>query len=343
MGRDDVAIVEQRERVGAASPRFRSGSRRSGRRRSSTSGRAALSRSTVRTAWARLWRRFIRLRIRSSPACSDRWKCGISRGSPATSSNSALVDLDPVERGQAQALQSRQSQQALAQRPEAAVVAGDVDPGEDDFLRAARPARGPRRRAPPRRAASGCAPRACQIEQKVQRWSQPVWTATKLRARARKPAATGGAGAVMTSLTTTWFSLAKAAARYLSALPITLVTSGIAAKLAGSSWAAQPVTTISRVRAVAAGAADRLAGLAHRLVGDRAAVDDDQSSLAGQAAHRFALGEVQPAAQGNRLGHQAKASRSISPSNTWVAVPRIRIGSPGAQVDGQRAAAACAP
>ena len=24
------------------------------------------------------------------------------------------------------------------------------------------------------------APRACQIEQKVQRWSQPVWTATKL-------------------------------------------------------------------------------------------------------------------------------------------------------------------
>ena len=53
------------------------------------SGRAALSRSTVATASARLWRRFIRLRIMSSPACSDRWRCGISRGSPAISSNSA--------------------------------------------------------------------------------------------------------------------------------------------------------------------------------------------------------------------------------------------------------------
>ena len=68
---------------------FRSEIRRSGRRRSWRPARAALMRSTVRTASARLWRRFIRLRIMSSPACSDRWKCGISRGSPAISSNSA--------------------------------------------------------------------------------------------------------------------------------------------------------------------------------------------------------------------------------------------------------------
>ena len=46
-----------------------------------------------------------------------------------------LVDLDAVERGQAQALELRQvGQQPLAQRSEPALVAGDVDPGEDDLL-----------------------------------------------------------------------------------------------------------------------------------------------------------------------------------------------------------------
>jgi hypothetical protein len=38
-------------------------------------------------------------------------------------------------------------------------------------------------------------PRACQIEQKVQRWSHPVWIATKPLTFASRPAGTG----VMTS------------------------------------------------------------------------------------------------------------------------------------------------
>ena len=58
-------------------------------------------------------------------------------------------------------------------------------------------------------------------------------------------------------------------------MPSTTSTSGIAAKAAGSVWAAQPVTISFASGVVAAEAADLLAGLAHRLGGDRAAVDDD--------------------------------------------------------------------
>ena len=77
-------------------------------------------------------------------------------------------------------------------------------------------------------------------------------------------------------------------------------------------------------------AADRLAGLAHRLVGDGAAVDDDRI-VAGERAHRLALGEVEPAAEGDRLGASGERLQVDLALNTWVAGPRMRIGSPGAQ------------
>src|SRR5260370_42677196 len=49
-----------------------------------------------------------------------------------------LVDLNAVERGQAQALEARLGgEQALAEITEAVLVIGDVDAGQDDFLRAA--------------------------------------------------------------------------------------------------------------------------------------------------------------------------------------------------------------
>ena len=49
-----------------------------------------------------------------------------------------VVDLDAVERRQAQSLEPRLGgQEALAQSPETALVIGDVDAGEDDLLRAA--------------------------------------------------------------------------------------------------------------------------------------------------------------------------------------------------------------
>jgi hypothetical protein len=47
-----------------------------------------------------------------------------------------LVDLDAVERGQAQPLEPRLGgEQALAQSPEPTPIVGDVDAGQDDFFR----------------------------------------------------------------------------------------------------------------------------------------------------------------------------------------------------------------
>src|SRR5436190_17285618 len=50
----------------------------------------------------------------------------------------SIVDLDAVERRQAQALQARLGRkQALAERAQAAIIVGDVDAGEDDLPGAA--------------------------------------------------------------------------------------------------------------------------------------------------------------------------------------------------------------
>ena len=166
-------------------------------------------------------------------------------------------------------------------------------------------------------------PRACQIEQKVQRWSQPVWIATKLFTCATaEPAATG----VMTSF--------AAKALSLRAFPTTRDTSGIASNDAGSSSAAQPVTRILRDRAVARWAR-RIAWRVWRTASLVTAqlLTTIQSSPGGRrAGDRLALGEIEAAAERDRLDAHCSASRSSSPSKTWVAAPRMRIGSPGAQV-----------
>src|SRR4029453_4903258 len=87
-----------------------------------------------------------------------------------------------------------------------------------------------------------------------------------------------------------------------------------------------------RARAPAMGMADCLARLAHRLIGDGAAVDDDPVAASGRVSRdRVAFGEVEPAAEGDRLDAHVRASRSSSPSNTCVALPRMRTASPGAQ------------
>ena len=206
----------------------------------------------------------MRLRIMSSPACSDRWKCGISRGSPAISSNSASsISMLSSEDRRSRVEARLGGEQALAQRAEAAVVIGDVDAGQHDLLRAAvdlardrvadrlerqraaRPARLPDR-------AEGAAMVAAGLDRDE--------AACTLR---MKPAATG----VMTSF--------AAKALSLLAFPTTRDTPGIAAKVVGSSSAAQPVTRIRASGRCALGAADRLARLADRFVGHRAAVDDD--------------------------------------------------------------------
>src|SRR4051794_27814991 len=81
------------------------------------------------------------------------------------------------------------------------------------------------------------------------------------------------------------------------------------------------------------GSANGLPRLAHGLVGDRAAVDDDPILVGGRRSRDgLGLGEVEPAAERNRLDPHCSASRSSSPLKTCVALPRIRIGSPGAQL-----------
>ena len=91
-----------------------------------------------------------------------------------------LVDFDAVQRRKPQSAQPRLGEeQSLAQLAEPAFIIGDVDSGEDDLLCAAvdlaRDGIADRLEGSDR-----LGPRACQIEQKVQRWSQPVCTATKL-------------------------------------------------------------------------------------------------------------------------------------------------------------------
>ena len=71
------------------------------------------------------------------------------------------------------------------------------------------------------------------------------------------------------------------------------------------------------VRSLAPAMPDCLAGLAHRLVCDCAAVDDDPVFVRFcEATDRLALREVQPAAERDRLDAHANASRSISPLKT---------------------------
>ena len=87
-----------------------------------------------------------------------------------------------------------------------------------------------------------------------------------------------------------------------SALPRTRSTSGMAAKVSGSIWAAQPATTIGRLGMLAARLADRLARLAHGFGGDGAGVDEDgvaEAGFARRGAHDLGFQRIQPAAEGD--------------------------------------------
>ena len=125
-----------------------------------TSGRSRRTCSQNAMASARRCRRFMRLRIRSSPACSDRCRCGISRGSLAKRVEQVAVGLDRIDRRQPQPRELRHVlQDLLHQRAEprrarqVRAVAGEVDAGEHDLAiaalaRAGAPARPPRPSAP---------------------------------------------------------------------------------------------------------------------------------------------------------------------------------------------------
>ena len=104
----------------------------SGRRRARRRRRRA-------TASARLWRRFMRLRIRSSPACRLRCRCGISRGSSAISRTGRRRSRRGRARtgaGAAGRAQRQQARDQLAERRAArqvGAVGGEVDAGQHDL------------------------------------------------------------------------------------------------------------------------------------------------------------------------------------------------------------------
>ena len=105
-----------------------------------TSGRSRRTVSQNAIASARRCRRFMRLRMRSSPACSDRCRCGISRASLRERVEQIAIGLDRIDRRQPQPLELRHVlEDLLHQRAELrragqiGAVAGDIDAGEHDL------------------------------------------------------------------------------------------------------------------------------------------------------------------------------------------------------------------
>jgi hypothetical protein len=228
------------------------------------------------------WRRFIRLRIRSCPCCSERWRCGITRGSPASSSNSS----------------------------------GSIStPSSEDRRRRGRAGKGIEdRRAPARRGGAARQvmrpswsrrPRSARLRRALRQRCFDLAQHLRNGQRAARPAAlrddAEGAGMVAAVLHRDEGAVCapgrgagspgtfQARGSSLAALATSPSTSGIAPSavaldLGGAAGHQQP-----RIRPVAARAADRLAGLAHGFGGDRAGIDHDQDPRppAARASARF--------------------------------------------------------
>ena len=216
-------------------------------------GRRARARSTTAMASARRCRRRMRFRIRSLPACSDRCRCGISRGSSAISRHRSSSIAAGIDRRQPQPRQFR-----------APPAAGAGSSGRATGRRAGRDRRRRCRRrsarSPGSRRRPGCAPgrrstpigterlgpRPNGMMQNVQRWSQPCCTCTKARARLANSVTRWAAvsRAAMMSDTAEPAPGCQLSGFSLSSLPRTRWTLGRAAQAAGSICAAQPVTTM---------------------------------------------------------------------------------------------------
>ena len=133
-------LLDQVQRAPGTSPRPRSGSRRSGRRRTTRSGRSRRRRAATSTTSARRCRRFMRLSTRSSPACTERCRCGIRRGSSATSRRRSAS----IAAGSSEDSRSRRSSGNSARRPrsmaprrrlarQVRAVGGEIDAGDHDL------------------------------------------------------------------------------------------------------------------------------------------------------------------------------------------------------------------
>ena len=288
----------------------------SGRRRAQALGKASASR--------RKWRRFIRLRIRSSPCWSERWTCGITRGSPAISSNSkGSISIPSSEDSRSRSkarerLEDRRDQ--LAQRRGIGQImppAGQIDPGQHHFARAGIEmpldfAQHRRDRQRPARAAAlrDHAEGAGMVAAVLHRDEGAGVACDKLRV-------SGPSGATF-----------QARGSSLAALAISPSTSGIAGNRLAFDFGSAAVTS-SR----ASGRALRARRIAWRVWRTASAVTAQEltttrSSSPASSRAGLAFGEVEPAAERNHFhAHAPKSALSKLPRKLSVAGPVMRMRS----------------
>ena len=121
MAHDDVAVVDQPQLLSNIVGLGREAGDQVGADRDVR--RARLQPRHRRDGVGAAWRRFIRLRIMSSPACKLRWRCGMKPRLAGRDVEQPVVDLDAVERRQAQPRQLRHVLQDAA-RPAGPSVGG---------------------------------------------------------------------------------------------------------------------------------------------------------------------------------------------------------------------------
>ncbi len=264
-----------------------------------TSGRSRRASAQKAMASARRCRRFMRLRMRSSPDCSDRCRCGISRGSLASaSSRSRSASTESIDDSRSRFELRHVLEDLLDQRAElrrarqVGAIARDVDAGQHDLAIAVadQPAHvvdhGAHRHraritAAERDDAEGAAVIAAilHLDESAGMCRKSVDQMRRGFLHRHDVADDGLRRAGR------WRKLARACAQPVaesfSVLPSTRSASAMATKVCGSVCAAQPVTTILACGPLAPQRADRLPRLAHRLRRDRAGVDHDGIGKSG--------------------------------------------------------------
>ena len=192
----------------------------------------------------------MRFRMRSSPACNDRCRCGISRGSLASaSSRSASASTESIDDSRRRASSGTSRKMRFTSAPRRAspsAIAGDIDAGEHDFAIAVADQAAhlrhdftDRQRARIAAAERNNAEGAAVIAAVLHLHEGARVPFDRCRRRAARICVTA-----MMSATATFSFVCHSRASSFSSLPTTRSTSGMAANSAGSVCAAQPVTTM---------------------------------------------------------------------------------------------------
>jgi hypothetical protein len=246
-----------------------------------------------------------------------------------------LIDLDAVERRQAKATERRDcSQELLAQKSQThafMIVARDVDAGEGDFLRASRQLsfNGFADRLEGKRLAGpACLPDGAEgaaMVAPVLNGNEASHMAEESRrnhlVRPERSAQRVVEGRWHRPLTSP-FDFAQDERWFGECMELFGITNdtldfGHCLKRLRVQLRSAAGDENAGIRTRAIQSADRLSRLPHGLIGHRAAVDDDPLLIGGcKASDRLALGEIQTAAERDRLDAHASVSRSISPLKT---------------------------